>query len=371
MKKWIIGCIVLFIIAIVFYWKKIHTNAPITATITVTRGTVHEEAVAVGDIFPKHSITVKSQLSGIVENTMHESGDYVHKGDVLLQIKPNPTPEQYANAIALVKEDRAQVGALSQKLNNYKGLLKNNIITAHYQELVNAEGEFAEATAKLNYDEQSLELLTKGHATIEGQKIESTVVSPVDGYILERSIDVGDPVVSLASNQAATLLFTIANMDDLIFKGSVDEIDAGKLTLGLPATVTVAALPDKSITGVLSQLSLQAMSPVASDGKSASPFNVGFYIEISQLQLPTGVTLRSGYSATATIIVKTAKNVLIIPENAVLFKEHQAYVQVPGHKNEPAVDKLIETGLSDAINIEVISGLKEGDIILQHPILHT
>lgn len=369
MKKLVIILSVVLVVALVAYWALSGSKVMPAKTVDVVTGTINEESVAVGDIVPKHSITVKSQLSGIVDTVLHESGDYVHKGDVLLQVKPNPTPDQYANAVSLVKEDQADVEAMLAKLKNYEGLVESKNVTENYQELVILKGELAHAQAKLEYDEQALALLTKGSATIEGENIESTVVSPVDGFILERTVDVGDPVISLASSQAATILFTIANMEDLIFKGSVDEIDAGKLKLAMPAVVEVAALPDEKINGLLTQLSLQSEKASVDGADSTSPFNVGFQVEVSQLDLPDDVILRSGYSATAKIVVKTVTDVLVIPESAVLFKEHNAFVQLPAKKGEEATQKKIVTGLSDGINIEVKEGLALGDTVIRTPVV--
>lgn len=370
MKKWIIIASVLLLISLTIYWKMSHSHPSPIATVEVKRGTINEESVAVGDILPKHSITVKSQLSGIITGLSYEAGDYVHKGDVLLEIQPNPTPDQYAKALSLLKEDQADVDALMKKMHNYDGLIQSKNVTENYQDAVILKGELAHAKANLEYDQQFFDLLTKGNATIEGKKIESVVTSPVDGFILQRNVDVGDPVVSLASNQAATVLFTIANMDNLIFKGSVDEIDAGKLTLNMPAVVEIAALPGQKVKGILTQLSLQSEQASTNDTSSTSPFNVGFQVEISQLDVPAGVLLRSGYSATATIIVKTVSDVLLIPESAVLFKEHKTYVQLPPVKNGQATEIQIDTGLSDGMLIEVKKGLTLGQTILKNPIIN-
>ncbi len=369
MKKSVIALVTLVVVVIVAYWTLSGSKETPAKTVDVAMGTINEESIAVGEIVPKHSITVKSQLSGIVDTVLHESGDYVHKGDVLLQVKPNPTPDQYANAVSLVKEDQADVEAMLAKLENYQGLVESKNVTENYQELVILKGELAHAQAKLEYDEQSLALLTKGSATIAGENIESTVVSPVDGFILERNVDVGDPVISLASSQTATILFTIANMDDLIFKGSVDEIDAGKLKLAMPAVVEVAALPDEKIKGLLTQLSLQSQQSSVDGAETTSPFNVGFQVEVSQLDFPDDVILRSGYSATAKIVVKTVSDVLVIPESAVLFREHNAFVQLPAKKGEEATQIKIVTGLSDGIHIEVKEGLALGDTIIRSPVV--
>jgi HlyD family secretion protein len=112
--------------------------------------------------------------------------------------------------------------------------------------------------AQLDNFKQNLDLYDKGEALINGKWQRGLVVSPVTGFILQRNVDRGDSVISLQSAQAATTLFTIANMKDLIFKGMVDENDAHKLHLNMPATIQVGALPNKKISGVIDRLALQS-----------------------------------------------------------------------------------------------------------------
>lgn len=371
MKKWLAIIVVVSLTAMLYYYKHRQQSSNIPQLVHVTRGDISQTATAVGNIVPAHSITVKSHLSGIVEAIFRDEGEAVKQNDKLLQIKPDPTPQDYAQAIALVAQDQASVTNFTQQVNNYRLLLNQHIIKENFADYLTAQQNLTNAQAKLLYDQQSLDLLTSGNTTIDGAAVESVIISPIDGFILQRAVDVGDPIISLASAQSATVLFTIANMNDLIFKGSVDEMDAAKLQTGMSAMLTVAAMSDNPVAGTLTQLSLQSdnqnSTTDASATSSSSPFNVGFQVEIGALTIPQGMLLRSGYSATAEIVIREAKNVLLLPERVIIFKDDKTFVKIPAQQGQTTTLKEITVGLSDGMNVEIKEGLREQEAVLdQH-----
>ncbi len=170
-------------------------------------------------------------------------------------------------------------------------------------------------------------------------------------------MEVGDPVTPLTSYQEGTVLMKMANMERLLFKGTVDEIDVGKLKEGLEAELKVGALPAEKIIGVLSKISLKAEKK-----ENATVFP----IEVT-VPRTSNSRLRAGYSANANVIIQKKDSVLMIPERVVTFRNDSAFVSADlgeGKKEE----RFIRTGLSDAINIEVVAGLKEGDRVIEKPV---
>jgi HlyD family secretion protein len=149
---------------------------------------------------------------------------------------------------------------------------------------------------------------------------------------------------------------TLANMDSLLFKGTVDEIDVGKLVLHMPVEIKIGALPEKKIPGVLDKISLKAQ-----EENNSRMFPVEITISDTQLAV-----LRAGYSANADIIINEAESVLTIPERVVYFSGDSTWVEIIGGEGERK-KVLIETGLSDAIRIEIKSGIEEGQDILEKP----
>jgi HlyD family secretion protein len=190
--------------------------------------------------------------------------------------------------------------------------------------------------------------------------MESIIRAPADGIVLQRLVNPGDPVVPLTSYQEGTELAVLADMRDLIFKGTVDEIDVGKLRVGFPARLKIGALPEATVTGILTRI-----APKAIERDNAKLFEV----EI-ELDPDNGIVLRAGYSANADLIIREKKNILLIPERLVLFEDDGArtFVELPPDSPEAEPRKVeIRTGLSDGLNIEIVDGLKEGDEIVQRP----
>src|SRR5438045_2779298 len=162
------------------------------------------------------------------------------------------------------------------------------------------------------------------------------------------------------SYQQGTALATVADMTDLIFKGTVDEIDVGKLSVGMPARIKVGALPTDIVTGKVSRI-----APQAQQKEGATLFDVEIELEPNQK-----ITLRAGYSANADVIIREKKDVLTIPERLVTFEDggKKASVEIPGPTPKADPKKVeIKTGISDGLNVEVLSGLKKGDKVIERP----
>ncbi len=355
--KIILSVVVVVVVAggvIAMVKSKEDNKADKVKTVEVTRGNITDKALAVGSIEPKVKVDVKSKISGVVAKLFADAGDYVKAGDPLIEIKPTPTPEELVNAQRQVERMQINLQNASSEYKRQNELKKQGYISdADYD---NALKNYNQAKLELGAARDQLDLLKEGHIDTGKEKIESIVKAPISGFILEKKIEIGDPVVPLTSYQAGTVLMTMADMHNLLFRGTVDEIDVGKLKEGMPATIKIGALPDATIQGVLSRISLQ------SQDKDNS---VVFPIEI-KLTKTNGVLLRAGYSANADITVQKHDNVLTIPERLITFSNDTARVEVqqPDGKKET---KIIKTGLSDAMNVEVVKGLKKGDKVIEQP----
>lgn len=340
------------------------------ATVKVGRGDLTTKALAVGNIIPQHSIAITSSLPGIVAALFHYEGDYVHAGDPLLQVKPSPRPQDLAEAKRNLEKKRIDESNAVNHAQRLKQLLQKGYATK--DEYATAFKDAESATIERKMAEEKLALMQKGESQVGDQIIKSIINSPIDGFILARNIDVGDSIVPQTDAQKGNILFTIANMTDLLFSGQISEIDAGKIREGMRANITIGALPDTVVTGKIHKISLQSenlsnqniKNPSASSNSTTnSPFNVGYKIEISELKLPPDIRLRSGYSATADIIVEQYKNILLIPERVLIFRDNKVFVKLAG---KPPQEKEIKIGASDGINAQVVNGLKEGETVLDN-----
>jgi HlyD family secretion protein len=208
--------------------------------------------------------------------------------------------------------------------------------------------------------EQGRDLTRKGRIQTDTVSMESIIRSPAAGTVLTRAVNPGEPVVPLTSYQPGTELAAIADMSDLIFKGTVDEIDVGKLKMALPARIKVGALPTDVVTGRVARIAPQAQQK---DGATL------FDVEI-ELDPATHVTLRAGYSANADLIIRERKDVLTIPERVVIFEDggKKTFVEVPGATEKaPPVKTAVKLGVSDGLNVEVAEGLSKGVKVLERP----
>ena len=206
--------------------------------------------------------------------------------------------------------------------------------------------------------QQNRELTNRGRLTAGGT--ESIIRSPAAGTVLTRTVNPGDPIVPLTSYQPGTEMATIADMSDLIFKGTVDEIDVGKLSVGMMTRIKVGALPTDIVTGHVSRI-----APQAQQKEGATLFDVEIELDPS-----SKITLRAGYSANADVIIREKKDVLTIPERLVTFEDggKKASVEVAAATPKAQPKKTeIKTGISDGLNVEVVSGLKKGDKIVERP----
>ncbi|MCH8569594.1 MAG: efflux RND transporter periplasmic adaptor subunit [Balneolales bacterium] len=329
-------------------------NGP--ALVQVERSTIVDLALAVGHIQPEQEIQVKSKISGVVNTIFAQAGDYVRKGDPLMEVRPDPTPLEITEARRNLERTQLERASLQNEFDRIRELQNRNLVSA--QDFENLSQRYEDVRIREQMNLERLELLESGRVMIGDQLIESVIRAPVDGYILEVFLDPGEPVVPLSSYQAGTPLMTIANMDNLLFKGTVDEIDVGKLSEGMPVMLKIGALPGVQVEGVLSRISLKATNQ---DNSTVFPVE----IEITNTG---GAVLRAGYSANAEIIIHKRPEVLTLPERVIVFNDGRAMVEIPGSLQGERKEVELEVGLSDAITIEVVSGLQEGDKVYERPV---
>ncbi|AIW18372.1 efflux RND transporter periplasmic adaptor subunit [Vibrio coralliilyticus] len=339
-------------------------------TLAVEKGTIEKEAVAVGKIVPAHSVSIKSQIDGIVGEIYAQVGENIKQGQPLIKVRPNPTPQALTDASTELMSSEATLESAKQKLANLESLVKQDIIPSNYDDYVSARSEVKSAQAAVLQKRQNLELIQSGEASIGDARLTSTIYAPIDGTVLNRKVEVGEPIISTESSQAATEMMSLADMNSLIFKGSVSEHDAAQLTPGMPVLLTVAPYPDVQIEGVLTKVAIQSEnlnSP--EDTSTAKSFDNGFEVEVGELRIPQDVTLRSGFSSTAKITLKKSENVLTLPERALQFEGDTPNVLIPDSSEQGFHKQKVKLGLSDGINVEVLEGVELGEDIIDNSMM--
>ena len=358
MKKLIFAVVICLILGSSFFFvKKLRSNdgnGKFTL-VAVEKGTIVEKALAIGTIGPKHEIVVKSQVSGIVETLNKEVGDLVTQGEPLITVKPEPTPIELANTRRELELTVLSRENASRELDRAQELLGKSLLS---QELFDQKKRtFEEAKLREAQRREQLELMEKGRSKIGNVQVESIIRSPVTGTILERLVNLGDPVVPLTTYQPGTELMKLADMQDLIFMGTVDEIDVGKLTEGMEAKIYIGALPKDTLTG-----ELYFISPKSRTKDNANVFDLKIKITDRGNSI-----LRAGYSANADVIIRKKDDIPTLPERLIAFRNDSAFVKVTAAGADTTVEKLVKVGLSDGLKTEIIEGLGVGDSVVEEP----
>jgi HlyD family secretion protein len=328
-------------------------------TVAVARGTIVDKALAVGQIVPDQEIQVKSQISGIVAKAFVEVGDRVEAGQELFTITPDPTPLELAEAERAVELAQVAYDRAEQDLERTRTLFSGGILPK--DQFDSRQKDFDHARIALDQSKDRRALLKEGKLARRGHVagVDSVIRASAAGTVLERKVNPGDPVVPLTTYQEGTALLTLADMGTLEFKGTVDEIDVGKLVEGMPVRIQVGALPGQTVAGKLTRI-----APKAREKEGATVFDVEVAIDVAE----SPIVLRAGYSANADVIIQEKGDVLLLPERLVTMDGDKAFVEVPAADPDAEPEKKeVQVGLSDGLNLEIVAGLAEGDKVVQRP----
>ncbi|MDN0052656.1 efflux RND transporter periplasmic adaptor subunit [Bacteroides caecigallinarum] len=358
MKKFIrIGIMVvialLFIGTFVFLYQKSQPKDVEYNVLKVVKSNIVQTTVATGKIEPRDEVQIKPQISGIISEVYKEAGETVKKGEVIAKVKVIPELGQLNSAESRVRLAEMNGRQAEIDLERMEKLYEKKLVSSEEYEktLLTTKQAREEIQAAKDNLEIIKEGITKNSASFSSTLIRSTI----DGLILDVPIKVGNSVIMSNTFNDGTTIATVADMGDLIFRGNVDETEVGKIAVGIPVKITLGALQDMSFNATL-----EYISPKSVENNGANQFEIKAAITV-----PDSVTIRSGYSANAEMELQRANDVLSIPESALEFKGDSTFVflltdSVSGQKFER---KSVITGVSDGINVEIKSGLKENEFV--------
>ena len=384
----VVGVVLLFALGLMAFTRG-GTKIDPTKLAKVEKGDLAKSVVATGKVNPIVKVEVKSKASGIVKKLYVEYGDTVKQGQLLAQLdkieieaqveqsraalaaaEANLTSSQadferskvdaegpdvpmnkraYDRAQSMAKDGVVSASALDDAQKNYDmSVNKQNVAKAQVTVL---KAKIAQAQAQVAQDQANLKQL-------EEQLSYTDIVSPMNGIVLSRDVEVGDAVSSiLVLGSSATLVMTIGDTSEVYVKGKVDESDIGKVYLGQPARIKVESFKDKTFNGKVTKI-----SPMGVEKDNVTTFEVRVSIN------NPGGELKAEMTANAEIILDEHKNVLQIPEGAIMYdKDKKASVEIPDPKEKDGKKKIpVEIGISNGAKTELLKGLKEGDqVVLQ------
>ena len=352
-SKLIIAAIIalIFIGTFVFLWQKSQPKEVVYNEFTPKLDSIQKTTIITGKIEPRNEVNVKPQISGIIAELLKEPGQFVQKGEVIAKVKVIPDMGQLSSA-----EMRVRLADINLKQAQVDFQREENL---YNQKLVSAD-EYDKSKQALNQAkheklaaEDALEVVRDGVSKSNASASSTLIRSTISGVILDIPVKVGNSVILSNTFNDGTTIATVANMNDLIFRGNIDETEVGQLVNGMNMKITIGALQDLKFDA-----SLEYISPKAVESNGANQFEIKAAVKLSE-----GSKIRSGYSANAEIVLARADKVLSIPESAIEFSGDSTFVYViKGDGKDKTYDRTyVETGLSDGVNIEIKKGITAKD----------
>ena len=341
---------VLFIGTFVFLYRKSKPEEVRYQELTATVQDIDKTTVITGKITPRNEVNVKPQINGIIAELLKEAGQQVQKDEVIAKLKVIPDMNSLSSAQSRVRLSEINLQQAQVNYDREKALFDRNMVSA--EEMDKVSQALAQAKEERAGAQDALEVIRDGVSSSNATSSSTLVRSTITGLILDVPVKVGNSVIQANTMNDGTTVATVADMTDLIFDGNIDETEVGMLFEGMPMKITIGALRDYTLDATL-----EYVAPKAVENNGANQFEVKAAVNVLSDKM-----IRSGYSANAEIVLETVKNVLTVPESALEFIGEDTYVMLKGEDGKYRKQK-IETGLSDGVNIEVKSGIKEGDTV--------
>lgn len=353
MKKMIIAGLVaiVFIGIFVFLWIKAQPQPKVYDEFTPTVADLRKTTVLTGKIEPRNEVNIKPQISGIITELMKEAGQTVQAGEVIAKVKVIPDMGQLSSAQSRLRLAEINLKQARTDYEREKVLFDKGLVSADEYDKIHQA--YNQAREERSAAQDNLEVVRDGVSSSNANASSTLVRSTVTGVILDIPVKVGNSVILSNTFNDGTTIATVANMNDLIFRGNVDETEVGQVNVGMPMTITVGALQDLKFNA-----RLEYISPKAVEANGANQFEIK-----AAVQVPEKTGVRSGYSANAQIVLAEALHVLTVPESAIHFEGNNTYVYlVQGKgKNKTYQRRDVKVGLSDGVNIQIKSGLTTND----------
>ena len=337
----------------VFLWMKSRPKVVVYETVTAEVADLQKTTVATGKVEPRDEILIKPQISGIIDEVYKEAGQSIRKGEVIAKVKVIPELGQVNSA-----ESRVRLAEINEKqaqtdFDRIEKLFKDKLISR--EDFEKSEVALKQSHVEVQTAKDALEIIKEG-ITKNSASLSSTLIrSTIDGLILDVQVKAGNSVIMSNTFNDGTTIATVANMNDLIFKGKIDETEVGRIHEGMPVKLTIGALQNLTFDATL-----EYISPKGVEENGANQFEIKAAVSV-----PDSVQIRSGYSANAEIVLQRAQQALAVPESVIEFSGDSTFVyimtdSIPEQKFQR---KSVIAGMSDGIKIEIKSGVTAKDKI--------
>jgi len=330
-----------------------------------------DKVMATGKIEPREEIEIKPNISGIIQSISVKEGDKVEAGQLLATIRIVPNVTDVNNATMQINNSQIQLAnakinvdnqqkqfAMQEKLYKQGVISKQEYIAAQQQLQATLQQQKL-ANQQLNAAQKQLQIVRTG-ATPELQSMATTQIrAKAAGTVLEIPVKVGGQVIEANSFNPGTTICSIADLNSLIFKGKIDEAQAGKLKEGMDMNVVIGALQNKSFPGKVTLI-----APKGTEESGTIKFNVE-----GNVTNPKGEYIRAGFSANGEVLLSSQKNALLLDESLIQYEKgnNKSFVEVK-QPNGSFKKTYVKLGASDGINVQILSGIdKNAEVKVWNP----
>lgn len=319
-------------------------------TTTAFDTSIVKKTVATGSVIPRREVNMKSQVSGIIEKLYIVAGQQIKAGEVIAKIKVIPNMLNMANAQNRLNAAQLNFDNAKLEFERNQTLFNQNVISkADFQSV---ELKLKSCREELNASENQLQIIKEGVSKSDGATSNTLVRSTITGMVLDVPVKEGGQVIESNTFNEGTTISSVANMGEMIFEGKLDESEVGKVQSGMDILLTIGAIDQKTF-----KANLEYIAPKGIIENGA----IQFLIRAS-ITKDNSAFLRAGYSANADIILARKDHVLAISESLLQFEKEKPFVEVET-KDQQFEKRFVKTGLSDGINIEILSGISKTDKI--------
>lgn len=345
--------LVVFVGTFVFLWRKSLPQEVKYNEFAPKRENIVKSTIITGRIEPRDEVNVKPQISGIISEIYKEAGETVKADEVIAKVKVVPEMNQLTAAQSRVRIADINLNQVKTDYERYRRLFDKELVSASEYEKIRQQ--YRQAQEEKVAADDALLVVSEGISRSNANASSTLIRSTISGLILDVPVKVGNSVILSNTFNEGTTIASVANMNDLIFRGNIDESEVGRIHTGMSMNITIGALQNLNFDAML-----EYISPKAVQSNGANQFEIKASVAIKD-----SVQMRSGYSANAEIVLAEAKDVISVPESAIEFEGDSTFVYVvqgDGDK-KTYVRTHVETGLSDGVKIEIKTGLTEKDMV--------
>ena len=312
--------------------------------------TIEKTAVVTGKIVPRDEINIKPQISGIITELYKEAGETVRAGEVIAKVKVIPEMSSLSAAQSRVRLAEINLKQAETDMEREQALYDRQLVSREEYDKVKQTRD--QAREEYNAAVDALEVVRDGVSKSNASSSSTLIRSTISGLVLDVPVKVGNSVIQSNTFNDGTTIAVVADMNDLIFDGKIDETEVGRIEEGMGMEITVGALQDLTFDAVL-----EYIAPKATENNGTNEFQIKAAVKV-----PSGTRMRSGYSANARIVLQHSDSVLTVPESTLEFSGDSVFVYVAG-SDSTYMRRHVVTGLSDGISIEIKEGVSASDVL--------